>query len=117
MTIATVQDQQLIIDVEGIDKLLAFKGHVTIPLEHVTGVEPYNGELMDYRDSAFGIGTIFAGKIQTGTFKENGEKSFWDVRDPHKALIISLNHDELSKLIIEVEQPDETIAAIRGAIA
>jgi hypothetical protein len=35
---------------------------------------------MDYKHAAFGIGTIFAGRIMTGTFKENGERSITPTR-------------------------------------
>jgi hypothetical protein len=71
---------------------------------------------MSYKHSAFGIGTIFAGKIQTGTFKEAGEISFWDVRDPAKAILVSLKDDTYKKLIIEVPDPDKTITQINEAV-
>lgn len=116
MTTITINDKELIISVEGLDKLLAFKGYVTIPLEHVQKVERNPEPLMKARYAVFGIGTIFAGKIQAGTFSEHGEKSFWDVRNPKKALLITLKDDTYSKLVIEVENPDETIKQIQTKI-
>jgi hypothetical protein len=71
---------------------------------------------MDFRHATFGIGTIFAGHVQIGTFKENGEKSFWDVYDPEKAILITLKHDIYSKLVIEVEHPEEVIRQIQSKI-
>ena len=117
MTKATITNKELIITVEGLDKLLAFKGHVTIPLAHIEKVAHNTQGLMDFRDAAFGIGTIFAGMIQAGTFSEDGKKSFWDVRDPKKALLITLRDDAYDKLVIEVENPDEVARLISDAIA
>jgi hypothetical protein len=117
MTIAEVKGEDLVITVEGIDKLLAFKGHVTIPLAHIVRVEQDPGPLMPIRYSFFGIGTIFAGRIQTGTFTQEGEKSFWDVHDIRKAILITLKDDEYAKLVIEVENPEETINTIQERIA
>jgi hypothetical protein len=116
MTSITCNDKDMTITVEGLDKVLAFKGHVTIPLEHVAGIEKNTEPLMDFKDATFGIGTIFAGRIQTGTFKEAGEKSFWDVRDPQKAVIISLKDEIYSKIIVEVENSDESITNVRAAL-
>jgi hypothetical protein len=116
MTSVTCTDQDLVINVEGIDKLLAFKGHVTIPLAHVEKVEHNSEPLMDFKHATFGIGTIFAGRIQAGSFKEDDEKSFWDVRDPKKAILISLKEEEYGKLLIEVEDPEETIKIIEARI-
>jgi hypothetical protein len=112
MTTVACTDKDLIINVEGLDKLLAFKGHVTIPFAHIIKVEHNTEPLMDFKHATFGIGTIFAGRIQAGSFKEDGEKSFWDVRDPKKAILITLKDEEYGKLLIEVENPEETIKSI-----
>jgi hypothetical protein len=117
MTIITCNDKDLTINVEGIDKLFAFKGHVTIPLKHVEKIEKNTEPLMDFRHAAFGIGTIFANRIQTGSFSEDGEKSFWDVRDPQKAILITLKDEEYSKIIAEVEDPMKTIGEVQTALA
>lgn len=114
MTTIVFDQQNMILTVEGIDKLLSFKGSITIPLAHVANVKLNTEPLMDFKHAAFGVGTIFAGRIQAGSFKEAGEKSFWDVRDPKKAILISLKDEKYSKLIVEVEKPEETIRAIEA---
>jgi hypothetical protein len=47
---------------------------------------------------------------------EGGELVFWDVRHPERAIIVSLQHERYKKLIIEVEDPAETVARLRQAI-
>jgi hypothetical protein len=116
MTSLTFNNQELIINVEGLDKLLAFKGEVSIKLAHIKNVEVNHEGLMDFKDATFGIGTIFAGRIQTGTFKEDGQKSFWDVHDIKKTVLLTLHDDEYNKVIIEVDNPEEAVQAIQEKI-
>lgn len=116
MTSLTCTDNELVITVEGIDKLLAFKGEVKLELAHIKNVEVNHEGLMDFKTATFGIGTIFAGKIQAGTFKENGEKSFWDVHDITKTILLTLEDDVYSKVIIEVEDPEEAVAKIKASL-
>jgi hypothetical protein len=117
MTTITCDDKDLTVNVEGLDKLLAFKGNVTIPLKHVEKIEKNTEPLMDFKHATLGIGTIFAGRIQTGSFSEDGEKSFWDVRDPLKAILITLKDEEYGKIIIEVEDPERTISEVQARLA
>lgn len=116
MTSLTFNDKQLIITIEGVDKLLAFKGEVKIPLSHITHVQVNHEGLMDFRAATFGIGTIFAGRIQTGTFTENGQKSFWDVHDIQKTILLTLQDDDYTKVVVEVVNPEKAVQAIQEKI-
>jgi hypothetical protein len=49
-------------------------------------------------------------------FVYHGEIVFWDVNDPAKTIIVSLDHEFYKKLIIEVADPDGTTAMLRRAI-
>ena len=117
MTTLSFNDHELVISIVGLDKLLAFRGEVRIELSHIQSVEAYHEGLMDFKVATFGIGTIFAGRVQTGTFKEAGEKSFWDVHDVDKTILLTLKDDKYSKVVIEVEDPSEAVKSIRVKIA
>jgi hypothetical protein len=117
MTSVSINDQELTLHVEGLDKLLAFKGEVKIALAHIKSVALYHEGFMNFKHATFGIGTIFANKIQAGTFKEDGEKSFWDVHDINKTVVLTLSDDAYSRIIIEVADPGETVKAIQAKIA
>jgi len=116
MTAITFNQQSLTVKLKGIDRLLAFKGRVEIPLADIEKAEHNDQPVMDFRHATFVIGTIFAGRVQIGTFKENGKKSFWDVHDPKKAILITLKHDTYSKLVIEVEHPEDIIKQIQSLV-
>ena len=114
MTKVTTSDDKLVVDVEGLDKLWAFKSRLEIPLNHISGVRSGADE------RAKGIhapGTHFPGVIAAGTFYQIGKKVFWDVHHSERAIAIDLHDDSYSTLVIEVADPEATIAEIQRAIA
>jgi DNA-binding transcriptional regulator LsrR (DeoR family) len=61
-------------------------------------------------------GTEVPGVITAGTFYEHGERVFWDVHHPERAIALSLRDERYAKLVVEVEDPEATIAAIEAAL-
>ncbi len=51
-----------------------------------------------------------------GTFYYHGELVFWDVREPEKTIIVSLNHERYKKLILEVADPEQVVSRVRAAL-
>jgi hypothetical protein len=41
---------------------------------------------------------------------------FWDVRDPQKTIIVSLEHEFYKKLIVEVADPPAVAALLQSAL-
>jgi hypothetical protein len=58
-----------------------------------------------------------AGRARRRTVRQEGEWAFWDVRDPERAVIIHLADERFARLVIEVDEPEASAAAIRQAIA
>ena len=114
MTTVSTSDGKLIVEVQGWDKLWAFKSRLQIPLEHVTGVR----SAADERASGIRApGTHIPGVITAGTFHQIGKKVFWDVHHPERAITIDLKDDRYTALVIEVAAPEASIREIEGAIA
>jgi hypothetical protein len=61
-----------------------------------------------------GWGHPRAGVITAGTFYQEGERVFWDVHDPEKTVVIQLGDERYARLVIEVDDPRATVAAIQG---
>jgi hypothetical protein len=55
--------------------------------------------------------------LWSGDVREQGRWAFWDVRDPERAVIIDLEDERYARLVIEVDDPAATAAAIRRALA
>lgn len=52
-----------------------------------------------------------------GTFHQDGERVFWDVHDPAKVIVIELADEHFKRLVIEVDDPEATVTAIKTAIS
>ena len=42
---------------------------------------------------------------------------FWDIHDQDRTVVISLADEDYNQLVIEVENPTQTVEAINGAVA
>jgi hypothetical protein len=56
------------------------------------------------------------GVITAGSFYREGEREFWDVRDPERTVVIPLKDDLYAGLVIEEDDPPATAAAIQRAL-
>ena len=110
-------EDALIIHVRGLDRIFALKSRLEIPLSHVLGAEVdpdlrHPNPLKSLRFTATQIPWV----VTAGTFYQEGERVFWDVHDPKKAVVIRLSDERYARLIIGVEDPASTAATIEAAI-
>lgn len=114
MTRVRIDGEALVVEIEGLDKLWALKSRLTINLGNVRGATADPGVIKEPK----GIrvpGTHVPGVITAGTFRIDGERIFWDVRDPDKAVVIELNDERYARLIVQVADPSATVALIEQA--
>ena len=107
-------EKALIVHVRGMDRLWALKSRLEIPLSHVVGAEVDPGLARECHKGIRAGGTHVPGVITAGTFYQEGERVFWDVHDPEKTVVIQLRNERYARLVIEVEDPRATAAAIQG---
>ncbi|MGC7102822.1 hypothetical protein ACPZ19_49845 [Amycolatopsis lurida] len=115
MALVRIDGEDLVVVMEGLNKLWAFKSSVTIPLSNVRGATADPGIAADPK----GIrapGAHLPGVITAGTFHLDGEKIFWDVRDPSKAVVIELADEQYARLVVQVDDPRETVALVEKAL-
>ena len=113
MTNVTVEDDKLVIQVQGWHKLWSLMSRLEIPLEHVSGVR----SAADERPSGIRApGTYIPGIITAGTFYQDGKKVFWDIHDPANAIAIDLQDENYSTLVIEVADPRSAMSNIESAL-
>jgi hypothetical protein len=107
-----IKDGNLILHMEGMDKVWALKSELTIPLSHITGVR-MDGEVVHEWFHGLKLpGSNIPGVLTAGTFYWDGKRVFWDIHRPTAALVISLDHESYNELVIEVEDPSALIDAI-----
>jgi hypothetical protein len=61
------------------------------------------------------MGAEVPGLLAAGTVYFHGGLAFWDVRDPARTIIVSLDHEHYKHLIVEVADPQATIELLRSA--
>jgi len=109
-------EDTLSIHVLGMDRLWALRSHLEIPLSHVSGAKAAPEVARRWWQGIRSGGTHVPGVIMAGTFHQEGERVFWDVHDPEKAIVIGLMDERYTRLVIEVEDPPATVAAIQAAL-
>ena len=109
-------EDTLVVHVTGADRILALRSQLVVPLEHVVGAARDEEEAKGWYHGVRAPGTNIPGVIAAGTFHQHGDRVFWDVHHPEKAIAISLRDERYAKLVVEVEDPDTTIAAIETAV-
>ncbi|TVT61598.1 hypothetical protein FNH05_02730 [Amycolatopsis rhizosphaerae] len=109
-----IDGDDLVVTIEGLDRLWALKSRLTIPLANVRGATADPGITKEPK----GIrapGAYLPGVITAGTFHLDGERVFWDVHDPAKAVVIELADERYARLIVEVEDPRAAVALVENA--
>jgi hypothetical protein len=116
MAEVTIEGGNLIVRVRGVDKVWALKSELEIPLAHVAGAERDQEEASRWYHGIRLPGTNVPGVITAGSFYRHGERAFWDVHHPENAVAIRLRDESYGRLVVEVEDPDATIAMILNAV-
>lgn len=116
MTRVRIDRDRLIVVLEGLDRLWALKSRLEIPLAHVQGATIDRGIVRD-RKGVRAPGTHIPRVITAGTFHQSGERTFWNVRNGDRTVVIQLTNEKYTRLVIEVEDPRDTVALVERALA
>src|SRR5260370_24167596 len=110
------EHKKLIIVVEGIERLWILNSRFEIPLAHVKGasINPEVASSLPYPRQEQGDPQWHA-PVSAGTFYHHGNRLFWEVTDPTKAVVIELKDDQYDALVLQVEEPDDLVAPIHQA--
>jgi len=63
------------------------------------------------------LGTYVPGVITAGSFRQDGDRIFWNVNRPENVIVIELHDEPYAKLIIEVLEPAVTVATIHNTLS
>jgi hypothetical protein len=107
----------LLVHVDGMDRIWALKSQLEIPLQHVVKAEADPEIARGWWHGIKWPGTNLPGVVTAGTFYRDGQRTFWDIHNPDRTVVISLADEDYSQLVIEVEDPTETAKEINSAVA
>ena len=105
------------VDIRGLHKLLAFKGHLELPTSAVKSARRLDTKQAWRLWKGFRVpGTHLPGVIAAGTFYKDGERHFWDVRNAGRAIEIELEGQPYQRLFVEVEDPEATLKSLSSDV-
>ncbi|GLY32577.1 hypothetical protein [Kineosporia sp. NBRC 101731] len=124
MALISIENDCLVVTLRGIRKLATFRGRLTYSLADVRGatLDPdmstgWSGLRKTHEwPGRRVVGTNFYGRYLGGTFRQGGERVFWDVAKAEKAVVISLSGQYFRRLIVEVDDPEQAVRLIEGAL-
>jgi hypothetical protein len=117
MTIVRIDAERLTVQVRGLDVLWAFKRQITVPVSHLVGA--HTDETLRSEGPWLGAGytnALLGYAVAAGPMLVRGHREFWDVHDPDGAIVIDLRDDSYERLVVEVEDPEGTVAAVNAAV-
>lgn len=115
MATVSIEGNNLIVTMTGLNKLAALKNRILVPLENVRGATHDPGIVREPK----GIrapGTHVPGLVTAGTFYEAGDRVFWDVTRGEQAIVIELANDRFVRLIVSVEDPRASVDLVNHAV-
>jgi hypothetical protein len=117
MVTVHIEGDRVRFEVQGWDKLWALKSQIEIPLKQIVSArvdpEPARGWFHGLRIP----GTEIPGVITAGTFYTRDGIAFYDIHDPEKAIVVEVDDEHYKRLVVEVENPEQSVAELRAAIA
>jgi hypothetical protein len=118
MVTITVDGDALDIQVQGRHKLWALKSSLRVPLAEIRDVRRDPERARRVFPGLKLPGTHVPWAYTAGTFYQSDFRpDFWTVRNAENALVIQCSREAAyDEIIVEVEDPDETLTRIRAAL-
>jgi hypothetical protein len=115
----TVEPKQILVDLTGIDGLLAIKRHLQISTHLITGVESMLRKALPPGDGTWlrAPGTHVPGLIRHGSYGRAPHREFWAVFRSKRVLVITVRDWDYARVILGIHDPETHAAAIATAIS
>ena len=115
MTLIDVTADHLVVTMQGMDRVWSLRSRISVPLAHVRGATADPGIT---RESAGfrAPGTHLPGAITAGTYRKDGERTFWNLRHRQEAVVVELTGERFSRLVLGVDDARATADRIERAL-
>ena len=116
MVEVSIDGDRAVFHIAGADGCWSFKTSFDIPLASIRGVSRDAARAADRFSSLKLAGTGVPYVFRAGRY-ERGDLGLWGAPHPEHAVIIELDDDQYSELVVEVAAPSEVVALLEGALA
>ena len=115
MTAVEVVGDELVVTMQGLDRFWSLRRRIRVPLAHVRGATADPG--MD-RESA-GLrspGTHVPRVITAGSYRKDGEWTFWNLRASQQAVVVELTGERFRRLVLGVDDARAVAERVERAL-
>lgn len=116
MVEVSIDGDRAVFHIAGANGCWSFKTSFDIPLASIRGVSRDAARAADRFSSLKLAGTGVPYVFRAGRY-ERGDLGLWGAPHPEHAVIIELDDDRYSELVVEVAAPSEVVALLEGALA
>lgn len=110
----SIENNNLIIIPQGLDKVWSFKNKLEIPMKNVMGAT-IDKDILNTEKGFRGPGLGLPNKW-SGTWTLDGEKNFWNVTRNTTPVVIQLKNEKFSRLILGIENAVGWVDKINNSI-
>jgi hypothetical protein len=118
--------KRISIQLKGMRKIAAMKSEVSFFIKNITGVEHAGADVEARFMSILDVshlrmmGTKVSNHYYGGSFINMStsphEKEFWDVDDPHEAIVIHLKNEPFKRIYISTKNANDTIRQFKELV-
>lgn len=114
-----IEGNVAVFEIRGKEEFWTIATRIEVPLEHITKVSLGQGVDRQVWHGVQSPAMRVRGPLATGSLYRTGRRTFWDVADGDRALIVDLRSPAGARhqLILEVDRAAESLALLRDAIA
>jgi hypothetical protein len=116
MMIVDVSNGRLEIKLTGWDAFWAMKRHISVSLNHIKNVEVGPAPNLK-RITRRAAGSRWPGHIIAGRFQVSGAWTFWNIRKGERVVVIDLEGENYSRLVLEVPDPEGLVEIVKRAMS
>jgi hypothetical protein len=110
----TIEGDQVVFELHGVDKFLAGKKRLAVPLEHIKSVSTENVNWGPFSHPQ--TGSSIPSVVKDGSFRTSDGLTFFEMHHPDKCVTVTLEDEKYQKIIFEVDDKEATAELIKAAI-
>ena len=113
-----IEGNVAVFEIRGQEEFWTIATRIEVPLEHITKVSLGQGVDRQVWHGVQSPAMRVRGPIATGSLYRTGRRTFWDVADGDRALVVDLRSPSGAKhqLIVEVDRGQEAMALLQQAV-
>jgi len=110
-----IHEGNVLFEIQGMHKFLAFKDRLIIPLKNIVNVRHDPERAKSAWKGWRAIGTHIPGRLAAGTFRNKGKQMFWDTAVGDNTIVVELANEQYDELVIDVDIPEVVVKRLQNA--